>query len=164
MLLSDLFDPADLGPGVEFGLFLVADGWSLNPQAIFDVGTLQFRTGDTAARVTDTTPRLFHIAEDGIERLVLGDILHTIDAGSPNPLSNTLNPGGTGQVTSGLLDGLFTLAFEDKPLADSDRDFNDAIFAIDLLDASDELLVAGAAALPADGAALETLLASAETV
>ena len=152
--LSDLFDPTDLGPGVEFGLFLVTDGWTLNPQAIFDVGTLEFRTGDAAARLTDTTPQLFHIAEDGIERLVLGDIMHTIDAGSPNPLSNTLNPTGEGQVTSGLLDGLFTVAFEDKPLAQSDRDFNDAIFAIDLLDSGDDLFAAAAV--------LETLLTPGE--
>ena len=160
--LSELFDPADLGPGVEFGLFLVADGWTTNPGAIFDVGTLEFRTGDAAARVTDSTPQLFHIAENGVERLVLGDIMHTVDAGSANPLSNTLNPGGAGQVTSGTLDGLFTVAFEDKPLAASDRDFNDAIFAIDLLGADDT--VVAAAAPPAGGASLETLLVTDETV
>jgi hypothetical protein len=62
VLLSDLFDPAELSPGTEFGLFLVADGWA-EPRAIFDVGTLEFRTGGAAARVTDTTPQLFHIAE-----------------------------------------------------------------------------------------------------
>ena len=166
--LSELFDPADLGPGVEFGLFLVTDGWTSNPRAIFEVGSLAFRTGDAATGVTDTTPQLFHIAEDGAERLVLGDIMHTVDAGSANPLSNTLNPGGTGQVTSGTLDGLFTVAFEDKPLAESDRDFNDAIVAIDLLDAGDILFagpaVAETAAMPAGGAALETLLVTAETV
>ncbi len=167
VLLSDLFDPADLGPGVEFGLFLVADGWTSNPTAIFDLGTLEFRTGDAAASVADVTPELFHIAENGAERLVLGDIMHTVDAGSANPLSNTLNPGGTGQVTSGTLDGLFTVAFEDKPLAASDRDFNDAIFAVQLLDATDDpftvAVAADAAAVPAGGATLDTLLTTAET-
>lgn len=166
VLLSNLFDPADLGPGVELGLFLVADGAARNPFIVFDGGTLEFRTGDSRARVTDTTPQLFHIAENGVERLVLGDIMHTVDAGSPNPLSNTLNQGGTGQVTSGLLDGRFTVAFEDKPLAGSDRDFNDAVFAIDLLDGGPDL-VAGAPANAADAvsavASLETLVFAGET-
>ncbi len=161
VLLSDLFDPAELQPGVEFGLFLVADGWTRNPQATFETGTLDFRSGTTAANVTDTTPQLFHIAENGVERLVLGDIMHTIDAGSPNPLSNTLNPGGTGQVTSGTLDGLFTVAFEDKPLDESDRDFNDALFGIDLLDTAPEALTVAAAA---DPVAIDTLVSAAEAV
>ena len=91
----------------------------------------EFRSDGHPATVTDTTPELVFIADNGHERLVLGDILHTIDAGSANPLSNTLNPGDTGQVTSGLLDSAFTVAFEDKPLsANSDRDFNDALFAV----------------------------------
>lgn len=79
------------------------------------------------------------------------------------------NPDGTGQVTSGLPDGQFVVAFEDNPLAQSDRDFNDAIFAIDLLDSGDDL-VAAAAAAAADaapvhaGASLETLLTPVENV
>ena len=89
--------------------------------------------------MTDTTPELVFIADNGHERLVLGDILHTIDAGSDNPLSNKLNPGDTGQVTSGLLNGAFTVAFEDKPLSqNSDRDFNDALIAIEPLDGTTE--------------------------
>jgi hypothetical protein len=161
VLLSELFDPADLGRGVEFGLFLVADGAARNPAAVFDSGTLEFRTGGAPATVTDTTPQLVHIAENGVERLVQGDILHTVDAGSPNPLSNTLNPGGGGQVTSGLLGGVFGVAFEDKPLAESDRDFNDAIFAIDLFD---EAPVAATSSAGAEVVAMDSLVTAAETV
>ena len=132
VLLSDLFAPEELTPGTGFGLFLVADGWALNDPSTFDKGRLAFRSDGDAATVKDVTPELVFIADNGHERLVLGDILHTIDAGSPNPLSNKLNPGDTGQVTSGLLDGAFTVAFEDKPLSqNSDRDFNDALFSVD---------------------------------
>lgn len=139
--LSDLFDPADLTPGTGFGLFLVANGWALNDAAIFEGGTLEFRAGGGPASVTDTVPDLVHLAAGGDETLVLGNILHTIDAGSPNPLSNTLNPGGTGQVTSGSDDGRFIVAFEDKPLnGGSDRDFNDALFAVEPLVTAEEVI------------------------
>ena len=47
--------------------------------------------------------------------------------------------------TRALLDGAFTVAFEDQPLDDGDRDFNDALFRVELLDA-------GAAGLPTAGA------------
>ena len=102
VLLSDLFAPEELTPGTGFGLFLAADGWALNDAAIFASGRLEFRSNGDPASVTDTTPDLVFIADNGHERLVLGDILHTIDAGSANPLSNKLNPGDTGQVTSGF--------------------------------------------------------------
>lgn len=130
--LSDLFALEDLQPGTGFGLFLVADGAAENPFTVYDGGTLGFRSNSGPATITDATPDLVHIAENGKETLIVGDILHTIDAGSPDPLSNTLNPGGTGQVTSGLLGGEFTVAFEDKPLNEgSDRDFNDALFVVE---------------------------------
>ncbi len=131
--LSELFDAADLTPGTGFGLFLVADGWARNDAAIFEGGSLEFRSNGGSATVTDNVPELFHVAAGGGETLVLGNILHSIDAGSANPLSNSLNPDGTGQVTSGLLDGAFTVAFEDKPLNGSDRDFNDALFTVEPL-------------------------------
>ena len=174
VLLSDLYDPSELQEGTEFGLFLVADGAARNPFIVFDGGTLEFRTGGGGATVTDTTPRLLHIAETGAERLIQGDIMHTIDAGSPNPLSNKLNPpaspgfpvGGRGQALSGLLDGQFVIAFEDKPFSASDKDFNDALFAIDLLDDAPALFAAQASGAETVGAmaSLETLLITAETV
>ncbi len=144
VLLSDLFDPADLTPGTGFGLFLVANGWSLNDAAVFGDGTLAFRSNGGSASVADTMPTLVHTAPDGAETLVLGDILHSTDADSADPLTNSLNPGGSGQVTSGLLDGSFTVAFEDKPLqlASSDHDFNDALFSVTPLVTAEEVAVA----------------------
>ena len=144
VLLSDIFDPVDLTPGTGFGLFLVADGWSLNDAAIFGDGTLAFRANGGSASVADTLPTLVHIAPDGTETLVLGDILHSTDADSADPLTNSLNPGGSGQVTSGLLDGSFTVAFEDKPLNlfGSDHDFNDALFSVTPLVTAEEVAVA----------------------
>ena len=38
VLLSDLFAPEELTPGTGFGLFLAADGWTLNDAAIFEGG------------------------------------------------------------------------------------------------------------------------------
>jgi hypothetical protein len=173
--LSDLYDPAELQEGTEFGLFLVADGAARNPFIVFDHGTLEFRSDGGIAKVTDVVPQLVHTSETGTERVLLGDIMHTVDAGSPNPLSNKLNPpaspgfpvGGRGQALSGLLDGKFVVAFEDQPFSASDKDFNDAIFAVNLLDSGDDLFAAaagaGVATVPA-GAALETLLTPVETV
>jgi hypothetical protein len=168
VLLSGLYDPPELQEGIEFGLFLVADGAVRNPFIVFDGGTLDFRTGDGGAKVTDTTPQLVHIAETGAERLIQGDIMHTIDAGSPSPLSNTLNPpaspgfpvGGRGQALSGLLDGDFTIAFEDVPFSSSDKDFNDVLVAVDLLDDAPTLFAAPASGAETAGAvaSLDTLL------
>jgi hypothetical protein len=170
--LSDLYDPAELQEGTEFGLFLVADGAVRNPFIVFDGGTLEFRSGGGVATVTDRTPELVHIAESGAERALLGDIMHTVDAGSPNPLSNALNPpavryptGGRGQALSGLLDGEFTIAFEDQPLNFGDRDFNDLLVAVELLDASPALFAAPASAgdTVSAVASLETLVVAGET-
>jgi hypothetical protein len=172
--LSDLYDPAELQEGTEFGLFLVADGWTRNPFIVFETGALDFRTGGDPAKVTDATPQLVHTSETGTERVIEGDIMHTVDAGSPNPLSNKLNPppeppfrvGGRGQALSGLLDGQFTIAFEDQPLNFGDRDFNDLLVAVELLDDALALFAAPASAAETVGAvaSLETLLVTAETV
>jgi hypothetical protein len=150
VLLSDLYDPQELQEGLEFGLFLVADGAVRNPFIVFDGGTLDFRTGGDPAKVTDVVPQLVHTSETGTERVIEGDVMHTVDAGSPNPLSNKLNPppeppfrvGGRGQALSGLLDGEFTIAFEDQPLNFGDRDFNDLLVAVELLDGGEGLPVA----------------------
>jgi hypothetical protein len=134
VLLSDLFDPLDLAPGTEFGLFLVADGFNRNGPDVFGSGSLEFRSNGGPATIADPTPALVHIATDGTETLVLGDIMHTADVSPDDPLVNVLNPDGGGQVTSGVAEGQFTVAFEDLRLDDGDRDFNDALFAVDLLE------------------------------
>jgi len=166
VMLSDLFDPAELEAGSEFGLFLVDGGAERNPFVVFDGGTLAFRNDGGPATITDETPTLVHIDETGRERVVEGNILHSVDGGSPNPLSNILNPGNTGQVTSGLLDGEHVVAFERIPLTRaSDRDFNDALFAIDLLDDDnlDGLLAASATQEPAVPQAASATLDGAAT-
>lgn len=175
VLLSDLYDASELQAGVEFGLFLVSGGAARNPSSVFDGGTLEFRAFGRVARVTDTTPELVHTDENGVERVVRGNIMHTIDAGSPNPLSNALNPpasppypiGGRGQALSGLLDGGIVIAFEDTPFGASDKDFNDALFAVDLFEGG-PALVRPEPASAGDGmlalARLEALLADTEAV
>ena len=131
--LSDLFDADELLPGREFGLFLVADGANGNLDDLGATGMLAFKGGTDPAKVTDRVPELIHIDPRGHVSEIDGQVMHTVDAGSPNPLSNKLNPGGSGQVVSGLQDGQYVVAFEDKPYdrAGSDDDFNDILVAVD---------------------------------
>ncbi|MCB2053835.1 MAG: hypothetical protein KDE35_06280 [Geminicoccaceae bacterium] len=134
--LSDLYGPGAFAGGGEFGLFLIADGFRLQPELVDGDGRFEFRDGDEIAHIGDAVPKLVHIAGDGRETLVDGAVVHTVDAGAADPLSNALNPSGRGQVVSGLQDDAFVVAFEDVPLGVNDgfggRDFNDVLIAVDV--------------------------------
>jgi hypothetical protein len=119
-LLSDLFDPSQLHPGQEFGLFLIAKGATLND-------------GDLSGQL--------HFASDGhtlltaAGRPLAGDVFFTTDPTPGSPNDNPLNPDGLGHVISGLdpnHSGL-TIGFEDKLLSNfGDNDFNDVLFDVNL--------------------------------
>ncbi|HEX5079790.1 MAG TPA: Ig-like domain-containing protein, partial [Geminicoccaceae bacterium] len=115
ILLSDLYTPADLHEGQQFGLFLIADGWTLNGERLN--GDLDFRSSD------GQPPQLFSL-EDG--QAIEGNIFHSVDA---------LNQGGETHAVSGLEAGVsgLSVTFEDFPLATGDRDFNDTVLQVDLL-------------------------------
>lgn len=124
VLLSELYPGLDLPPGTEFGLFLVVDG---GREADLDgTETLGFQNSEGgAATIFDSEPPT--LLADG--SIVHQDVFHAIDTSSPAGSSNQLNPGGGGQVISGLVpDGAgLTIAFEDVRLGQGDNDFNDTI-------------------------------------
>jgi Ca2+-binding RTX toxin-like protein len=117
VLLSTLYDPGELQEGLQFGLFLVADGWALNGDRLLGDPNLEFRSSD------GQPPQLFSLV-DG--EAIKGDIFHSVDA---------LNQGGDTHTASGLEPNVIglTTTFEDLVLVSGDRDFNDAVFQVDLL-------------------------------
>lgn len=132
VLLSDLYDPADLQEGTQIGFFFIADGWRLNRQLL--EGDLEFRTDGDPAKITDDSPTLVSIVE-GREFEIRGNIYHTANV-TDDGLRNQLNDGGNEQVISGLGSGSggLILSFEDKLLLTdvSDDDVNDTIIKVDL--------------------------------
>ncbi len=130
--LNALYPAADLQTGQAFGLFLVADGADLNPDAVFDgSGKLEFVNTTTGepAKVADAAAgiALRHVADDGTVETVAGEVFHTADA-DPDRLENNLNPGGAERVVSGLdpTSGALLLGFEDL----TDFDFNDVVIGL----------------------------------
>lgn len=127
VLLSELYPGVELAPGAKFGVFLVVDGG--REGELFGQETLQFLNADggIATIFDDQPPVLF---QNGFE--VRQDVFHAIDADPSDPTTNNLNPGGGGQVISGLVpDGAgLTIAFEDIRLGQGDNDFNDTVIDV----------------------------------
>jgi hypothetical protein len=119
--LSDLYDPSELHPGQQFGLFLIANGFRLNGSELSD--GLRFASDGHTLLTADGQP-------------VAGAVFFTTDPTPGSPNDNPLNPDGLGHVVSGLQPdhaGL-TIGFEDKLLgsAEADNDFNDVLVDVDL--------------------------------
>jgi RTX calcium-binding nonapeptide repeat (4 copies)/Domain of unknown function (DUF4114)/Bacterial Ig domain len=119
VLLSTLYDgPGEqLQAGQKFGLFLIADGWTLNGDRLLGDAGLEFRGSD------GQPPQLFSLVDgEAIE----GNIFHSVDS---------LNQGGDTHTASGLEPNVIglTTTFEDLVLVSGDRDFNDTVLQIDLL-------------------------------
>ena len=115
VLLSDLYDPAQLQPGQKFGLFLIAQGFTLNGDDLS--GDLHFASDGRTLLTADGQP-------------IAGNVFFTTDPTPGSPNDNPLNPDGLGHVVSGLQPehaGL-TIGFEDKLLGNTgDNDFNDVM-------------------------------------
>ncbi|MEZ5836122.1 MAG: CSLREA domain-containing protein [Geminicoccaceae bacterium] len=139
--LSELYDEGELHEGTQFGLFLISDGASRNDASVFHSGHLEFRDGDDAATMSSyRPPELVHVADDGSETTVAGPIMHVGQAGTTR-YGNGLNPDRGVQTISGLYDPENRLlAIEDKPVAQSDADFNDLIISVDLAPDSGTLI------------------------
>ena len=108
VLLSDLYDPAQLQPGQKFGLFLIAQGFTLNGDDLS--GDLHFASDGRTLLTADGQP-------------IAGNVFFTTDPTPGSPNDNPLNPDGLGHVVSGLLPdhaGL-TIGFEDKLLGNTWR-------------------------------------------
>ena len=118
--LSDLYDPSELHPGQQFGLFLIANGFRLNGSDIAD--GLRFADDGHTLLTADGQP-------------IAGNVFFTSDPTPGSPNDNPLNPDGLGHVVSGLQpdhSGL-TIGFEDKLLSSAgDNDFNDVLVDVDL--------------------------------
>ncbi len=124
VLLSELYPGQDLPPGTKFGLFLVVDGG--NKGELDGSETLEFQNANgDAATIFDQQPPTLLVDGDPVYR----DVFHALDNDEADASTNQLNPGGSGQVISGLVaDGAgITVAFEDVQLGHGDDDFNDTV-------------------------------------
>jgi Ca2+-binding RTX toxin-like protein len=117
VLLSQLYDPGQLHPGQEFGLFLIADGFRLNGDDL--AGDLQFASDGRTL-----------LTADGSE--IRGNVFFTVDP-TPDAGGNPLNPDGSDHVVSGLLPGHagLTIGFEDTLSDRGDNDFNDVLVDVE---------------------------------
>jgi Bacterial Ig domain/RTX calcium-binding nonapeptide repeat (4 copies) len=131
--LSDLYTDGELAPGVQFAFFTIAQGFSLSGD--LSDAELVFLSNGGPANVDDIAPGLFIMTPDGSLRPVPGNLLHTASV-SDDPLVNSLNDGGRGQVLSGLEDDAagLSITFEDIRLdlgdTDSDNDFDDVTIEV----------------------------------
>jgi Bacterial Ig domain/Domain of unknown function (DUF4114)/RTX calcium-binding nonapeptide repeat (4 copies) len=119
VLLSEVYDPAQLRPGQKFGLFLIAQGFTLNGDDL--PGELHFASDGRTLLTADGRP-------------IAGNVFFTSDPTPGSPNDNPLNPDGLGHVVSGLQPehaGL-TIGFEDRLLRNGgDNDFNDVTVDIE---------------------------------
>ena len=138
VLLSELYSD-QLAPGVEFGLFLIGDGFALNGGLLG--GELRFvDAAGEPATIFDPAPQLVAVTEGGLVP-VRGNVFHTADPTPDALFDNPLNPGGEGQALAGFVDGRLWVSFEDKPFGTDDDDFNDAVFTIEPVDPGGTSLV-----------------------
>jgi len=132
--------------GAQLGFFVVADGADQNPglEALLASGHFELRNGDTGQplKITDTAasdPTLVHVADDGTETVLAGELLFSADATPATPTENALNPDGAGKVISGFKakEGDLLIGFEDKTGPGTDNDFNDVVFRVHFKPTSD---------------------------
>jgi hypothetical protein len=119
VLLSDLYEPDQLHPGQEFGLFLIANGFTLNQGDL--AGDLSFASDGHTLLTADGQP-------------IAGNVFFTTDPTPDSPNDNPLNPDGLGHVVSGILPGqsVLTIGFEDRLLGNGgDNDFNDVLIEVE---------------------------------
>ncbi|WOI57445.1 DUF4114 domain-containing protein [Palleronia sp. LCG004] len=121
--------------GDKIGFFLVANGYAnAGLDEMTENGEFYFVDGrKDAATVESTGTKLMHRSADGQVRLVYGDIYHTAAFGD----RAKLNSDGI-EHTVGLKNddgGSFQIGFEDLSHG-GDRDFDDAIFTVDIGGAS----------------------------
>lgn len=127
----------NIPPGATVGVFTITNGAGENDFAALGEGTYEFRdpvTGDIATVNTDS-PVLVHVATDGTETVLDGDIYHT--AGYDATVD--LNADGTNHFVgmSENADGSATFGFEDlnvngDPNYANDYDYDDPVFTVSL--------------------------------
>ena len=133
------------GAGMEFGLFLIIHGGSLNGgyQGFdLDTGTLSFvfdhgGGGERAAKVSDAAGDISLVFDDGeTQTLLEGPVVHATERGGPT----TLNADGAVHVAAGRIDAgtatALRIGFEDMP-GGGDDDFNDVVVDLAIHPGSD---------------------------
>ena len=133
------------GAGMEFGLFLIIHGGSLNGgyQGFdLDAGTLSFvfdhdGGGERAAKVSDAAGDISLVFDDGeTQTLLEGPVVHATERGGPT----TLNADGAVHVAAGRIDAgtatALRIGFEDMP-GGGDDDFNDVVVDLAIHPGSD---------------------------
>ncbi|MDC7789436.1 DUF4114 domain-containing protein [Rhodoplanes sp. TEM] len=130
----------DLRAGDQIGFFIVSNGAALNDFSKFTDGRYEFRDADGKPATLDTAnPKLWFVGGDGKAVQVKGDGYHTAAYGETLPLNND------GILhTVGLVDaskGIVRIGFEDLK-GGGDRDFDDAVFSVDIGTANVKVLSA----------------------
>ena len=124
--------------GDQVGFFLIGNGFNANNFDDFEDGTYEFRNdGGSQAAITDSAPVLVFVHDDGSETQLANPIYHTAAHGD----RIGLNPDGIGH-TVGLVAaeaGDIRLGFEDL-LNGGDNDFDDAVFTVDIGEATATVL------------------------
>ena len=128
--------------GSDFGLFIIANGYSVNSNYSginFNTGTLAFyyhygQGDERVANIGDNAATVTLVWTDGVtERILSGPIYHT----TPRTGDNHINPDNAQHVVSGVLDqddpSTLRVGFED--LANlGDADYNDVTMDISIED------------------------------
>ncbi len=127
----------ELHEGLQFGLFFIAQGWTLNGDHLN--GDLEFRnSAGQPATVDDLTPpQLVSTLGGGATFEIAGNIYHSAGQAPGDGLLDPLNTGGHIQTTSGLAPSVagLTASFEDLVLlsSTSDDDLNDTVIQVGLV-------------------------------
>lgn len=118
-------------PGAEVGAFLIAAGNMLNDFEALGEGSLLFLNADgSPATLDDPAPQLVHVAPDGTQTRIEGDIWHSAGYGDRTGLN--LDDQQHLRGISENPDGTWLFGFEDSRAPDWDEDFTDVTFSVDL--------------------------------
>lgn len=128
--------------GSDFGLFIIADGYSVNSGYSgidFNTGTLAFyynygQGDERLAQITDTASNITLVWSDGANvHVINGPAYHT----TPRTGDNDINPDDAQHVISGLVDpdnsSVLRVGFEDLPNL-GDADYNDVTMDVSVED------------------------------
>ena len=117
VLLSQLYDPGELQEGTQFGLFYIAEGWTLNGARLN--GELEFQP----ASIDDPTPRLFSTVGGDVFEIEGNDLPQRRSDPGRRARQPAQRRAATIQAISGLeadVGGL-TVTFEDMVLLERRR-------------------------------------------
>lgn len=151
---GDSFNLGSFPAGTKIAFFIVSRGGDLNPDSLFDTGTLEFVNPDTGgpAKISDNVgpfspdgvPDLIHIDAAGNETPIRGTVYHTADQSQGTTDSNRLNPDFKAHAVSGFdpSTGNLVIGMEDQD-DQGDRDFDDVVFQVGIGEATGQTVFFG---------------------